>query len=406
MTKQQPTALVVALNNLAHDSRVLAEAETLHSAGYVVTAVGIVQTPDDEREQPMPFGRIVRVLSSSKALERGRLGVQPESRGKSPARMGVIADARVFFGRLREDWRVYRATRAIRPDVVITCDLNALPIGFLFRRSSGSSTIYDVHELWTDQPGVGGRLLKALYRIQERFLIGRADAVVTVNAELARVLTERYALGVPPYVVYNGPSECRVPNAEVATPLRLIAQGTYSSDRGLDELLDAMHRLRGTAHLSLQGYGPLEAHLRRRVEEEGLRDVVRFVEPCAPGDVVASASAYDVGLVSIKPTCLNSELSTPNRLFSYLGAGLCVVASDIPAVRSIVQTAGCGIVLESLDRDHIVRAVCALAADPERVVDMKRRSSAACADYSWAVQAKVMLEAVSQAVQSRAVRRA
>lgn len=402
MNSSRPRAVVVALNNLAHDTRVLAEAATLHEAGYEVTAVGIVQTARDAREELAPFGRIVRVLTSERALARTTLA--PEAPGpattSSTSRPTFVDDARVFLGRLREDRLISQAIEPMQPDVAIVCDLNALPIGSRLRRS-GTAVVYDVHELWTDQGGNDGPLFRVLFRAQERLLIGRMGAVVTVNTELARVLSERYRLTARPLVVFNGPSECLPPGPDVGTPLRMIVQGTFGADRGLDELLDSMQSLRGTAHLTLRGYGALEGHLKQRVDAERLSDVVLVEPPCSPDQTVACAAGYDVGVVSTEPRCLNSELSTPNRLFAYMGAGLCILSSNLPAVRAIVESAGCGVGLEVFDGVHIAEAVQGLAADPDRVAEMKRRASAACVEFSWANQAKVLLAAVEQARASR-----
>ena len=77
-------------------------------------------------------------------------------------------------------------------------------------------------------------------------------------------------------------------------------------------------------------------------ELEALAAAPRFggrvhVLPAVPPDeLCAWVASADVGVMAIQPSTLNHRLSTPNKLFECLAAGVPVVASDFPEMRRIV----------------------------------------------------------------------
>ena len=51
----------------------------------------------------------------------------------------------------------------------------------------------------------------------------------------------------------------------------------------------------------------------------------------------------------IQPTTLNHRLTTPNKLFEAMAAGVPVVASDLPGMAAIVRETGCGLLVDPTD---------------------------------------------------------
>ena len=64
---------------------------------------------------------------------------------------------------------------------------------------------------------------------------------------------------------------------------------------------------------------------------------------------------------------LNHRLNTPTKLFDAMGAGVPVVASDLPGMAPIVRATGCGELCDPDDPADIARAIGAIIdAPPER----------------------------------------
>ena len=205
--------------------------------------------------------------------------------------------------------------------------------------------------------------------------------------------------------MYNGSARCVKEALPVHEPARLFFQGKFYPDRNLEELVEAMVFLRGRATLTLQGWSGIESRLRELVDELDLAETVHIIPPCPPADVVTSAAGYDVGVINHKPVSLNHRLSSPNKLFDYLSAGLAIVASDLPVFDLILADTGAGITFEPTGAEHTARVLSELISHPERIAEMKRRAVESCGRFSWEAQADILLGVYEGVVERRRVGR-
>ena len=118
----------------------------------------------------------------------------------------------------------------------------------------------------------------------------------------------------------------------------------------------------------------------------GASDLLPAVRPIELLDWVAGA---DVVAMPIQPTTLNHRLTTPNKLFEAMAAGVPVVASDLPGMAPIVRETRCGLVVDPTDAAAIAAACRAiLDAPPEEAAAWRRRALAAAHEtYNWENQA-------------------
>jgi len=112
------------------------------------------------------------------------------------------------------------------------------------------------------------------------------------------------------------------------------------------------------AHLVFLGFGDLRERLEQEAADPrygGRLHVLPGVPPDVLNEWVASA---DVGAMPNQPATLNERLSTPNKLFESIAAGIPVVLSDFAERRRIVID----------DPDGPLGAVC----DPTKPADIAR----------------------------------
>jgi glycosyltransferase involved in cell wall biosynthesis len=93
----------------------------------------------------------------------------------------------------------------------------------------------------------------------------------------------------------------------------------------------------------------------------------------------------DVGGVLINNTSLNHYLSTPNKLFECLAAGVPVVASDFPAIRDVVIGSGepLGIVVDPDDAAAVAAGLRTLLQMPAAERESLRARCLAAARELW-----------------------
>lgn len=306
---------------------------------------------------------------------------------------------------VQQFWRVSaRAAAAWEPDVCHAHDLNVLPGAAKVARESGAALVYDSHELWRrrNRHGELRPLARVVDAFQERRLIGRADLVITVSPGIQTWLQRRYDLRAPVEVVRNVPLRRQV---REGPPLRELASlsderivmytGRITSGRGLEETVDALAELPEHVVLVLLGYGDdlFVRQLHHRADRRGVAHRVRQVPPVTPDQVAAVASQADCALVAIEPVCLSYYYTLPNKLFEAIQAGLPVLASDLPDMRTIVEGYGIGRLFRTGRPGEVRDGLRALLADVDAY---KANAATAAAELTWERESRVLCRAYAR----------
>jgi teichuronic acid biosynthesis glycosyltransferase TuaH len=172
----------------------------------------------------------------------------------------------------------------------------------------------------------------------EQEALARADVVLAVSPQLA----ERWrGLGAEPHVLRNGCT--RVPAAAITDPARLRGRGPGDppvvgvvgqlSSRIDLRILEAL----AAAGIRLLLVGPKDPSWEPdRWESLVQRDTVTCVGRVPAEEVPALLATVDVGLTPYADSAFN-RASFPLKTLEYLGGGLPVASSDMPASRWIEQ---------------------------------------------------------------------
>ncbi len=224
----------------------------------------------------------------------------------------------------------------------------------------------------------------------ENHIARRLDAVV-VPTTLIRQRFE--ALGVRVAEVRNYPrlEHFGEPGPWETRSAEICYVGAFSRARGLVPLVRAMEAL--DVPLNLAGVwneDDLREELRSlpgwvRVREFGVLD---------QSGVAGLLGRCKIGMVTLLPVT-NYLQALPVKLFEYMAAGLPVVASDFPLWREIVESAGCGFLVDPEDPQAIRAAVQYLLTHDEEARTMGERGrSAVLARYHWSTQSQILANLV------------
>ncbi|MGH3219379.1 MAG: glycosyltransferase [Streptosporangiaceae bacterium] len=163
---------------------------------------------------------------------------------------------------------------------------------------------------------------------QEVRAVGRADVVAAVSPRLAERWT---GFGASPVVIPNGcwpiKTGQRAALRELDLPRPVVGLVGQLSDRIDLSVLNAI----ADAGFSLLIVGPLDPRWeRQRFKELVTRPHVHYTGPVPAEAVPSYLAAIDVGITPYRDTPFN-RASFPLKTLEYLGAGVPVVSTDIPA---------------------------------------------------------------------------
>jgi glycosyltransferase involved in cell wall biosynthesis len=291
---------------------------------------------------------------------------------------------------------------AQKPDVVHCNDLDTLLAGILAKVRFGSRVVYDAHEFYPESHPAGRWLDIKLLTALERFLIRKADAVVTVNPMLADVMREVYGLAhvysIPNAEWWVEPRDRPLLKNSMASAARgrvkVLFQGRFDDGRGIEELIAGWRQVDGErAALFLRGpdNASRQAAIDLACRLELLDKSVFFLDPVSEDMLVAAAAEADIGVIPYKPLIRNDRFACPNKLSQYLHAGLMVVTNDLPYVRSVVEAAGAGVSYDSSDPSSLAGVVNRIAGD-RVLLDRCRQNALSYAKhtFNWQCQAETV----------------
>jgi teichuronic acid biosynthesis glycosyltransferase TuaH len=184
----------------------------------------------------------------------------------------------------------------------------------------------------TDDYVAGAELMgrSAHYQLrQEIRVVGRADVVAAVSPQLA----ERWAgFGANPVVIPNGCWPITAGERAARPELKDLPQPVVGligqlSDRVDLSVLNAI----ADAGFSLLIVGPLDPRWEQRQFKELVNKLHVYYTGPVPAEAVPSyLAAIDIGITPYRDTPFN-RASFPLKTLEYLGAGVPVVSTDIPA---------------------------------------------------------------------------
>ena len=436
-------------NPFVHDARVLKEAKTLTEAGHDVRVVAFLTDEAAAYEEKDGF-RIYRValdpihrkmlrlilLPARLAMKlvgsqheqpvSGSVGMQAESvasgesQGQRPSNVSIPYPLRwthellyrilvflvnllpnVYLSYLDYYYRSFRQARQEPADIYHAHDLNTLPVAWLCSRLAKGQLVYDSHELWLDRnrPTQRSRLNAQIVRRIERFLVRRADAVITVSQSIANVLSGRYGISQPTVVMntpdYHPVERCSLLRDEMGIPQghRIVLYvGRITFNRGIEELLQSLRYLNGCS-LVLMGYRPdnYVADLKRFIESEGLTERVHFFGPVPFEEVPKYAASADIGVVLFRNVGLSYYYSSPNKLFECMAAGLPVVGSNFPDLKRYIEGYNFGVTCDPDNPRDIADAINYILSDECRYNQMRDNALEAAKVFNWQNESRKLL---------------
>ena len=169
----------------------------------------------------------------------------------------------------------------------------------------------------------------------------------------------------------------------------LIMQGIGMNEgRGVEELIRAVTLLPVEFRLFLVGSGTVWKKCKLLAAELNLGERVQFKDPVPFDELRELTTTAWLGLSLDKPVSVNNRLFLPNKLFDYIHAGIPVLGSTIPEVKSIIEQYAVGYCIEQVTPQSIAAAVDYISKHPEQYRSWKENTRKAARDLNWQNETK------------------
>lgn len=217
--------------------------------------------------------------------------------------------------------------------------------------------VFEVRDLWPELPRDMGEITNPL-------VLGAMNALEWMSYHSAHRL-----IGLSPGIV-DGiarrgisrnhialiPNGCDIDLFQTAAPWRpegvrddqLLAlfAGAHGIANGLDAVIDAAsilkQRGRDDICILFVGDGKLKPHLQQRVQDEGLGEIVRFMDLMPKTQLAGLLAGADIGLQILANVSSFYYGTSPNKFFDYLASGLPVLTNYPGWVADLITENNCG----------------------------------------------------------------
>jgi len=210
-------------------------------------------------------------------------------------------------------------------------------------------------------------------------------------------IVEKYDLrSVPTIELTNGylpELETKEVNAVDGPETRFVYLGRANAKRGIDTVVRTVAEACSAGHLDV--VGPTDGAVRQvaagydNVTLHGAQPHQTAIE------IVARA---DVGLCLLDVSIENYRYSYPIKLFEYAALGRTIVASDTPAIRSILTDRKSVVLVDNDSTQEIQRAIETIAADSAYRQTLGENASTEIEQYAW----PSILDRYTEAIESLA----
>lgn len=302
-----------------------------------------------------------------------------------------FASHRLFY-RHAEKW-----VRANPANVVYVRNLKLAE--HLLRRHPKLPLYFETHELFAQSfveahpDSRQNRRKLRLLEAREQFVYSRARGLITLTQALLDDIHGRYGAVAPGIVAPDG-VDLHAARAALAVPPSpnprpvLLYLGSLHRWKGVETAIDALPQV-PDCELWIAGGEPGRiAELANRPTARAAADRLRFLGKVPPGERFHLIARADICLLPLINSSIGARYTSPLKLFEYMAMGKPLVASDLAAIREVIQHGRNGWLVEPEQPEALAHGIRTLLADGALRDSLGRTAQADASGYSWQSRAE------------------
>ncbi len=287
--------------------------------------------------------------------------------------------------------RIYRA------DIYIAHYLGALPAAITASKKYKGAVIFDAEDFHRGEEPYHAAQNQQVIDIEDK-LLPRVNLITTASPLICEAYKKLYPSKkiITLNNVFSRKYLQNIHEANGELKLLWFSQniGPY---RGLEVVIDAIDLLDITVSMTLLGNIMDKAYVEALLQKSIHRKKINIKNPVSPDQVFKVASEYDIGIAAEIPYCENRDICLTNKIFTYLLAGNCILASDTEAQNDFIKSyPSVGLLYRHDDAKDLAEKIKCLYYNRPLLQKFKLNSlQLASTELNWENESKKLLKAVN-----------
>ncbi len=285
-------------------------------------------------------------------------------------------------------------------DIIVAEDVYSLSAAAQLSKQTRAKLLYDSREIYSALGTLTGKEMQQyLITLKEKFYIRKVDKIIVSGDLDSEYLRKSLTDKIPYFTIMNLPYYSVRTNKNLFRekfPISIdtkivLYQGMLMKGRGLRSTIEAIDLLNNTS-LCIMGAGNYRHELQKYIERRGLSHKAYIAEPVPYAELHNWTCSADTGVLLFEPISISYELALPNKLFEYCMAQIPSVATDLPAIRQIVENTPIAVLVgREINVEKIAQAI-SKTFEPEFRAEFTKNIGEASKKYSYETQFEIIKE--------------
>jgi hypothetical protein len=335
------TVLILSFSPLDRDPRVFRQILFLKSNYNLITA-GFTSSPFVEiKFYPIKYGSRLNYLNLLKKCQKALLR-SIKCFDKAYWKNEIVKNA---YNKLKQE----------KFDLILTNDVNTLPLAIRLAHSNDAKVIIDAHEYTPrdfDDKWTFRVFMQDYWDGICRKHLQKTDAMFTVCPGLADEYHRNY--GIKCQVLTNAPFfEDLKPKPVGKKNIKMIHHGGLNTSRRLENMIYLLDKLDDRFTLDLMLVNNNTKYFKKLKLLSKDNKKIRFIDPVSMTKISRTINAYDIGLFLLWPGSFSYKMALPNKLFEFIQGRLAVAIWPSPEMAKIVNKFELGVISDDYTVDSM-----------------------------------------------------
>lgn len=289
-----------------------------------------------------------------------------------------------------------------KPDAILSRNLKLGMWLMKKRHMLDCDMIYEVHDIALlrieDKIHAGYKPrtgeVKKIMRMEGN-VYSQADGLIFTTHAMEQMARAHYNIADKVLVAPNGVDlpdiNLKAPGADSIPDSQVLYIGSLHHWKGVDILIKAMKYLDDIS-LMIVGGKPSDIEKNRLLAKScGVSGRVAFAGYVSPASRFEWISRTDVCVLPLRHSNMGDYLTSPLKLFEYMGCNKPIIASDLPAIREIITDSVNGLLCEPENPKALAESISRILKDPvlaERISGQARKDVQM---YTWKNRAESII---------------